>query len=249
MSLATFGDVMRPLVAAAVATLLTLPSIALADDEPAPVVKPAQVLTDPKTGVQQVVVPAGCTSTIQQNGQIVVLCPGTESNPSGRAEAPPEVTTTTERKWYGWQTLMVDGITHGVSTVLLVGAVSAQSEGMLSTAASLYISGYLLGGPIVHWSNGQVGKGFASLGIRAGAPIVLGLTGAALGSGDGDTAGSLAVLGVISGVATAIALDAAVLARKTVTVQRTATPKLQWTPNAAYDSRRQAVTVGVGGTF
>ena len=40
-----------------------------------------------------------------------------------------------------------------------------------STFGLLGLSTYVLGGPIVHFAHGNAGKGFASLGLRVGAPL------------------------------------------------------------------------------
>ncbi|MDB4942226.1 MAG: hypothetical protein JWP97_1760 [Labilithrix sp.] len=119
-----------------------------------------------------------------------------------------------ETRWYGWQTLVVDGAT------LLIGGAAAGGSDQLG--AGIIVGGYFLGGPIVHWAHGNVGMGFADLGIRIGAPLVLGVGGYyASGGGShngGDDLGPalVGVLGTVIGVASAIAIDAAVLAREPV---------------------------------
>lgn len=110
-------------------------------------------------------------------------------------------------QWYGWQTLIVDG-----AWILGGTPVSAASPG---AGAALILGGYFLGGPIVHWAHGQVGRGFADFGIRVGAPIVLSLLGyAALHKGNGnDFDGAAgAVIGAALGIIGAIVIDASVLA-------------------------------------
>lgn len=155
----------------------------------------------------------------------------------------------TEKKWYGWQTLLVDGAV--VVTSVAIGA----STDAGSAAGTVYLLGYALGGPIVHWANGQAGMGFASLGLRVGAPVVTGVLGGALGaaSGDGYAVIGGAAIGIVAGSIGAIVVDAAVLARKTVPVdaaeQRRASLKLKWAPTAGYDPKREAFQAGIGGTF
>jgi hypothetical protein len=111
--------------------------------------------------------------------------------------------------WYGWQTLIVDG-------AWIIGAPLLAGAGAGEAAGALVLGGYLLGAPIVHWSHSQVGRGFGSLGIRVGAPIVLGALGyAALhdSGSSGDVGGAVGgVLGVFLGMTAAIVIDAAVLA-------------------------------------
>lgn len=220
------------------------------------------------TAANPIVVPAGC-SAATQGGQVVVICPPAGSSTPAPATAAPAVLAPTsaappaytpvpvreEKKWYGWQTLIVDGAT----VVTTIGVAPASSSG----AAAVFWSGYLLGGPIVHWSNGQLGKGFASLGIRVGAPLVLGFTGALIGaSGGGDrdsnsddvsAAAVGAAVGILAGYVTAVAIDAAVLARKTVKVsaeaERRSRNKVKWSPTAGYDPKQRSFSMGVGGTF
>lgn len=217
------------------------------------VVRPADTHTDPATGMQTVVVPEGCSATTQSSGQVVILCPFRE--PTAVAAAPRQ---RLDSKWYGWQVLLVDGATFVTGTV-----IAAASDGEAAgTGVAIALTGYAIGGPIVHWSNGQVGKGFASLGLRLGAPLVGGLTGLAFGAAmDGgcnayDGCGGAAVgagLGVIAGGIAAVVIDSAVLARKQVVVTddeaKRTTPKLQWVPSGGYDAKRQAATVGISGTF
>ena len=207
----------------------------------------AEAHTDPNTGLQTVVVPQGCTATAQSSGQVVILCPYREPAPAAPAQR-------LDSKWYGWQTLLVDAST--LTTGILVAAASEGDAGGLG--ASIALGGYALGGPIVHWANGQVGKGFASLGLRLGAPLVGGLTGFALGAA-GDSgcrdfclgAAVGATLGVIAGGIAAVVVDSAVLARKQVVVTdgHARRPTVQWAPTGGYDAKRQAATLGVSGTF
>lgn len=107
-----------------------------------------------------------------------------------------------ERRWYGWQTLLTDG-----AALLTLPEVPAVSFGT-----------YLLGGPLVHWLNGNAEKGFLSLGIRAAPTLMIY---GALSSCDGggfDSCVSLAVVGVM-GVLASIAIDSAVIAREKVPVE------------------------------
>lgn len=222
----------------------------------------------PATQPAPVIVPAGCTAQTQAGGQVVVLCPAAPT-PSGAPAGPAPPATAappyvperarTQRKWYGWQTLIVDGAV--VVSSIALGAASTNG----SAGSSLFLGGYVLGGPIVHWANGEVGRGFGSLGLRLGAPVVGGMVGGLLGavtvgSRDGnDDIDSIygflagAVLGVGAGAITAVAVDSAVLARKTVTVDaaeaRRQSLRLKWAPTGGYDPRRQAFQVGIGGTF
>lgn len=106
-----------------------------------------------------------------------------------------------ESRWYGWQTLMVDG-----AAILIASDVSVPI--------------YVLGGPIVHWSHGNVGRGFGSLGLRVGAPLLLAaaFVGGCDGNGDMGCLGA-ALMGLLLGSGAAIAIDAAAIARDTVEVE------------------------------
>jgi len=110
--------------------------------------------------------------------------------------------------WYGWQTLTVDGGT------LLGGTVLAAADPR--AGAAVIIGGYLIGPPIVHFAHGQIGRGFGDLGIRVGAPVVLGTVGYLVFHRDGDLFDSGGAVGLVLGfgfgVLGAIAVDAAVLA-------------------------------------
>lgn len=70
--------------------------------------------------------------------------------------------------WYGWQMLIID--TAGLALVL--GAFSGE-EALLWTGAGVQ----LVGGPVVHWAHGQLGRGFASLGLRVALPALGALAG------------------------------------------------------------------------
>jgi hypothetical protein len=80
-----------------------------------------------------------------------------------RSEPQADRRTPDERRWYGAQTLAMDGIALGL---LVLGASSESGE-------LIGLSGltYLLGGPIVHAAHGRAGMSFASLGVRIGFPI------------------------------------------------------------------------------
>ncbi|MBI2892774.1 MAG: hypothetical protein HYY06_04430 [Deltaproteobacteria bacterium] len=106
------------------------------------------------------------------------------------------------RRWYGWQILVVDFASM-----------------MLIPAAGIGVGGYALGGPIVHWAQGETGRGFGSLAMRVLSPTLLGLGGAAVmcanGECDGEMGGLAAAVGLLIGAAigavSAIAVDVAVL--------------------------------------
>lgn len=165
---------------------------------------------------------------------------------------------TTETSWYGWQTLIADG-----AALTLAGATLAASRtDLVSTGLGLTSLGaYALGAPIVHFAHGNAGRGFASLGIRTAAPIVSGVATGLLGvvlecaagcGGEwGGAAGMLigGAAGVAVGVVGSVVVDAAVLAREDVPVEKPREQSLRVVPNAGYDPKRGAATFGLSGSF
>ncbi len=244
---------------ALVAACMATPAVALAQTAPAaadaPAVAPAPIL-----------VPAGCTASRQPSGQITIACAPTGAAAAGTAPTPPpppaivmmpaptyRAPARTEHTWYGWQTLIVDA-------AVLVTSLALAPVGDGEASAATFLIGYPLGGPIVHWANGEVGRGFGSLGLRVGAPLVLGIAGAGLGFAVGDCGNAGcngpivgAATGVVAGYVAAIVIDSAVLARKTVQVdtaeRRSATGTFKWSPTGGYDPKQRTLTLGLGGTF
>jgi hypothetical protein len=100
--------------------------------------------------------------------------------PSG-SDAPltPLAPNGAERQWYGWQTLLIDGVSLG-SMPLEVGSSSFAST---PTASYLFVgsmSGYLLGPPLVHALHGSWARAATDLALRAGAVALGGLVGSAM---------------------------------------------------------------------
>lgn len=122
------------------------------------------------------------------------------------------------RRWYGWQTLTVDGAALG----LFVLAAQNGREPVVSIAVGTGLATILLGAPAVHWAHGRVGVGFLSLGLRVALPALAGY----LLSGGPCLGGSECSLDVVLGLgllATPIVIDAAVLAREPVSLAEPAT--------------------------
>ncbi|MDI1483279.1 hypothetical protein [Polyangium sp. y55x31] len=71
--------------------------------------------------------------------------------------------------WYGWQTITIAGASLGVGTF------PAPLFNVHVYLWPVALTGMVVGGPIVHWKHGRVGRGFAVLGMN------LGITGTALG--------------------------------------------------------------------
>lgn len=155
--------------------------------------------------------------------------------------APPEPRTSEAReRWYGWQTLLVDGMSL-VATPL---------------APPLGLGGYLLGAPIVHLANGHVGIAGLDLLLRVGLPAG-GAMLACLGDRcQGDLGGLAAAVGLGIGALGAIAIDGAVLAREETArtpkgdgaAKRAPARAFSIAPGAA-PRREGGVDFGVSGTF
>lgn len=127
------------------------------------------------------------------------------------------------RIWYGWQNLLVDGA--GQTSAIALGVIMAGRDGGAS-AMGTGLATYVLGGPIVHFAHGNVGKGFGSLALRAGLPASGALAGAVieLRSCGGESFCGLSggFFGLAVGTVGAIVLDASVLAYKKVPPESTA---------------------------
>ena len=158
-----------------------------------------------------------------------------------------------QRTWYGWQTLVVLGISTGtiaLSTLDRNGSVAA-------ITVPIGLGGFLLGGPIVHWAHGKTVKGFISLGMNAGAVLV----GAGVGASVSCAAGCSSSQGgffvffaaaVSSGIALVSAniVDVAVFAYDERPAQRPASVGgLPFTLAPTLDVRKDRASFGLMGTF
>ncbi len=149
----------------------------------------------------------------------------------------------TEEHWYGWQTLTTDG-----ASLLLLIIAGASSDALDGAGAigSLSLGTYLLGGPVVHFAHENVGRGFGSLALRGGLPIVFGVVGVQLENcQEGEWFCGLggAVLGGLLGIVTAITVDASLLSYESVPVKTTRLP------NIGVVVGRQHGLIVTGGTF
>lgn len=143
---------------------------------------------------------------------------------------PPDVTHEPQpRRWYGYQTLIVDA-----ASGLLVAAGSTGKED--GTLIALGVIGYGLGSPLVHSFHGHGGKFWGSFGLRLGMPLGLALMGTT--ACPHDDACPLA--GALIGVAGAVAIDAAVIAREDA-------PRPTFVIAPSVDSKHAGIVLG--GTF
>jgi hypothetical protein len=200
------------------ALLIPTPSFAQANDvaEVSPLrLEPTPVQDQPQPGAAPIVAP----ELARGNDAPVASTP---RPPQSAFPSPPQPSAA-RQEWYGWQTLIVDGL-----SIAAIGTGVA----LESTAVGFSgVGGYLLGAPIVHWAHGSVGPGFVSFGMRFAAEALVVVGGAmCLGSvissrGTGTCA--LVVVGALI-VPASIIVDAAVLATEEppedITLVRQLTP-------------------------
>lgn len=243
-----------------IGVLATLaPVVASAQEAPAPATAPPMPAPSPKAPpTVEVTVPPGCVLQPNAAGEPTVYCLREPATAAAEPSATPETPAT--RRWYGGYLLAADGAS------LLVGLTGVLAPPM----ALVGFGGYLVVAPIVHWSRGHVGKGFASLGLRVGALTGGTVLGYALAEPrcKGDFAGLCALVYVVplvvTGMVAATTVDAAVLAREDVepATREARADRATGEARRAPPAKRPAITVvptlaitptvqqaGVGGTF
>lgn len=111
-------------------------------------------------------------------------------------------------RWYGWQTLTVDGLATGafLATVLLVDDMDSRSFGAGASFAAWFV-----GAPAIHIAHRRVARGFISLGLRVALPLAGAGLAAATCSGDISCLGP-AMVGITAGIAAPSVIDAVWLA-------------------------------------
>ncbi len=150
------------------------------------------------------------------------------------------------RAWFGWQTLLVDGVSLG-TVPLEVGTGSFANTPSASYLLLGSLTTYVLGAPIVHAAHHHWRMGALDLGLRAGAVAVGSLVGAAAGgsptSCDGRVAGCLGaggnglVAGAAIGAALASVVDASFLTWDSRPAETGQAQKLTVTPLAQVSGR------------
>jgi hypothetical protein len=108
---------------------------------------------------------------------------------------------------HGYYNIAVDAT--AVSSVSVVAAIGGDK----GTALKTFLVSYAIGGPIVHWAHGNVGIGFASLGMRVATPVVLAYI-ACPGDHDDYDCFRSSALAFLVGMSIASVLDASALAYK-----------------------------------
>jgi hypothetical protein len=197
---------------------------------------------------------AGLLSSRVSNAQAIegasAPTAGTTS-PASPPPPPPPSPATHEDRWYGWQPLIADGASTALlvaGTVFVVRAAASDTSAssvVLLAPVSLGVLGYLFAAPTIHWAHGRVGTGFASLALRALAPLAgVGMGALVQGvAGHDNTSGG--IVGGLVGATAAIVVDDAVLARETVVTRPVATMSL--TPSV--DRERRAGLLTFRATF
>jgi len=118
----------------------------------------------------------------------------------GAEESSAALSGPTVRVWYGWQTLLVLGGSATIGVISSVAGGVSGAGGVALVGGTLGGTGLLFGGPIVHWAHGNTGKGFVSLGINFGAPVVVGGISVAVICGAGGCTGGNGVFGILGGL-------------------------------------------------
>jgi hypothetical protein len=153
-------------------------------------------------------------------------------------------------RWYGWQIIITD------SAGSLLSAIGALTPG--GAGIALGVTGgavAFLGGPIVHWAHGHVGRGFASMfGLRLGLPVAGALLGAGLGAAAGGGRAEPIATGayIVGGLAalTGVIVDIAALAYDPpVTYVPRARTGVTLGPFARMDGASRSGVWGVQGTW
>jgi hypothetical protein len=144
------------------------------------------------------------------------------------------------RNWFGGTIIVLDAVT-GVTTDA-IWANSSSGSGTLLGFGLTSLAGYTFGAPIVHWAHGQLGLGFASLGLHLAGGLG-GLTTAGLLSVDGPSAAGMVLGGLIFAIPTVI--DTALLS--TTHTKHEWTTKSAWAPT--FQVRRGGATAGFAAEF
>jgi hypothetical protein len=114
------------------------------------------------------------------------------------------------RRWYGWQTLLVDA----VPLIGILGVAAASRNGDESAQLAVAFSAvYFVGGPIVHMGHGQFGKAALSFGVRSTGPLLI-LAGSQDGLQYGSSLGDVLIVFGALAIPAAITIDAAAIARE-----------------------------------
>jgi hypothetical protein len=151
-------------------------------------------------------------------------------------------------------------INYGKTTALMdllfmstfVGAIVADQNSVVVSAASIAYWGYFFAAPITHTYYGELGSALISIATRWGLPVLGGFAGFTLSPPDSDSDSNILdmgqgfMLGTLSGVATAAVIDALFLAETTITINEG--PSLSAIPSLSVTSKG-TFTFGLAGHF
>lgn len=169
--------------------------------------------------------------------------------PHERESLPPS-----QRRWYGWQTLSVDGGAMALGLTALALA-SSDGPGHSENVAQGLVFGsavaYAAGGPTVHLIHHRPWQALGSFGLRAGLPFLtgtIGLVSQTCPPPDGSEYGNCGLGGLIAGVAVgavlAMVLDDSLLAWERPRVDVAPQARLSLAPVVASDGRRELRLLG-----
>jgi len=169
--------------------------------------------------------------------------PPTTTTPASLDVPPPASPPAQRTRWYGWQTLIADGVAIVITPVAPVAGAAL----------------YLTGGPTVHVMNWNIARAGTSLGIRAGLPLGAGLlgalSGAVMGAANGSHESSVAlnsaafgVAGAGAGAICAMIVDSAVIAKERMPAEPSKAALTTIRPSAA-PRREGGFDVGIAGTW
>lgn len=162
-----------------------------------------------------------------------------------------------KRRWYGWQTLIAAGGFITLAGFTLPNLLATNEDRYVATAGvALSAAGFTLSGPIVHWSHGHVGRGFAVLGLYVGSTLVSMGTGVGIACIAGGCAHMYdvtpgwvygAAAGAATGALAAFVVDVAALSYDLEPGVRTG--RVAGAVIPIVDVRRDRAVIGLGGAF
>jgi hypothetical protein len=148
--------------------------------------------------------------------------------------APLVASPITEPVWYGWQTLIADGVALG----LVAGGVAVQQAAPLSTSGNagfpMMLAGvgvFLLGAPAIHFRHDHTLEALLSFARRLVFPVTAALLGFLFDAMSGNPAAPASLFGfAVLGPGACIAVDAVVVAWDRPPPPAEGPARVEWTP-------------------
>jgi hypothetical protein len=148
-----------------------------------------------------------------------------------------------EKRWYGWQTLLVDASASATGLLVYGGRDSDLTRGLVTTGVI-----YGFGGPIVHFAHRNPGRAAGSFALRLVLPVLGAIVGYSASSCSHLNCGDQSGTGLLVGMVTASVVDAAALSWAEVSPAPPPPVALQGgEAQLVVDARHR--TLGFGGTF